>query len=248
MVKFRNCNLLNVSFLDSNIEKVQFENCHFWEKDSKDEKIFDEKNLKDNSEISDYKSVEKIYIQLQENFAKNGEISESVKFAEGKFRVAEQRIKNRVPKEKQAEQLEFLCAEIKKRYDDLSLYSIGEKFFIKEMEAKIEKEDISGSNIYSLLNWYKWISNFNTSPLKALMWIIGTILVFAFIFSIQNPFKEAFDYSFTNAIPFIESANSDFIKKILENDWLKYFSYIQKILSAGIILLFGLSLRRKFKR
>lgn len=56
--------------------------------------------------------------------------------------VAEKRIKKFIKShEDQQEQLEFLYAEMKKRFDDLSLYNLGDDYYIKEMEVKLQRKE-----------------------------------------------------------------------------------------------------------
>jgi len=75
----------------------------------------------------------------------------------------------------------------------------------------------------------------------------------SFIDNRENTWK-LMEYSFTNSIPFLESYKTEDILNLLEKPegayefFFKIYLYLEKIISAGIILLLGLSLRRKFKR
>ena len=119
----------------------------------------------------------------------------------------------------------------------------------------------------SILYLYKIISNYNTNPMKALIILITMIILFWMIFMLltdnfsttsfidnrENTWK-LMEYSFTNSIPFLESYKTEDILNLLEKPegayefFFKIYLYLEKIISAGIILLLGLSLRRKFKR
>ncbi len=273
---FRRCDLSLASFLDSDLEKANFENCDFWqEKDVK--KIWDEETLNNKSSFSDYKNVERLYVQLQENFANKGEISESFPFVVGKIRLAEKRIEKQFPskieKEKNDEQKEFLFAEMKKRYDDLTLYNYGDEYYKQEFDVKNRSKKF---NPFSWLNWYKWISNYNTSPTKA-FWILFVLSILSiFVYwglgthyntwevpnltinladcsancqdAVHNRFtwETATSCSITSAIPLLIRKFPIETEKLAGG--IMYFHYFQVIFSTIIWTLLILSIRRKFKR
>ncbi len=101
-----------------------------------------------------------------------------------------------------------------------------------------------------IITFYKLISNYNSSPFQALFSLILVIFIFSLFYIPESTYswETVIDYSFTNAIPFIEFSDKEITEKLMNNNITKYLSYFQKIISSGIILLFGLSLRRKFKR
>ncbi len=190
---FRNCDLSNSSFLNSNIEKVNFENCIFWNENDSEKKIYDEKNLeKTEKKEIDYKNVERIYVQLQENFAKNGNISESLHFATGKYRVATNRISQNTNDKQKQENMIMLSAEMKRRLDDLTLYNEADEYYAKEFKERASKSKNENKFLYVMYSLYEYFSFYNNSPLRALSWIIGTIVVGFIIYWISPSEKNAF--------------------------------------------------------
>jgi len=124
-VRFVEIKNRNISFINSNLKKLSFfagDNLEFinfvdseilsYCQNDGEYKIYDEKRLKGFNEIASFRSLEKIYLKLQKNFAKNGEIAESVKYAKGKLRVAKERIKFEFDKRKKG--LEEENKELKK--------------------------------------------------------------------------------------------------------------------------------------
>ncbi len=166
-----------------------------------------------------------------------------------------------------AEEKEFLYAEVKKYFDDLTIYSKAEEFYKKEFKEKLKQEETKNETdwkvrrLFSWLWWYGVISDFNTNPTKAFKWIILVILSFAFIyfsmdmllwhFTIQPSFEnflnnlEYFEKSLTSTIPFLSNDNFIWEK---ENFLVRILHYSQIIISVIIWSMLVLSLRRKFKR
>ena len=113
-----------------------------------------------------------------------------------------------------------------------------------------------------ILSLYKNISTYNSNPVKVIYWIFGNIFVFAIIFWFifwGVHFWDSVDYSFKNSLQIFGDSNfgevvNKFLDKKPENikKFLSFlfifYSYFQKLFSLLLVLLFGLSLRRKFKR
>ena len=153
---------------------------------------------------------------------------------------------NKEVQPKDYEDVENIYRQLKYNFDEKKSFQQADEFYVREMEMKYKRLSLNKKNNYSdwLISWlYKNISNYNSSPKKALSWLIFSILFFALIYHCGTFGKISLEYSFTNAIPFISTP-----KNLSLTGGLEWFGYLQKIFSAGIILLFGLSLRRKFKR
>ncbi len=153
---------------------------------------------------------------------------------------------NKTVKAEDYENVENIYRQLKYNFDEKKSFQQADEFYVREMEMKHERFNLNKG--YNWVNWiiswlYRDISVYNSSPMRALLWLSFLILFFALIYHCGTYGSIAFEYSFTNAIPFVPTPENMKLK-----DGLQWFGYFQKIISAGIILLFGLSLRRKFKR
>jgi len=107
-----------------------------------------------------------------------------------------------------------------------------------------------------ILNLYENISHYNHSPIRALSVLILLIIgvgawqyVFLNINFINNvSIENIVEFSTTNSIPFLEFTNQSLKTELMNIDVIKYSVFIQKITTGSVLLLFALSLRRKFRR
>ncbi len=285
-VLFRKTDLSRVSFLDSNLEKARFDECewsnfNYCFKNKLDEKgkikeviefkkskprnvLWDEFNIRDNRNT--WKRFFWIFYTKEKR-----------KFKE---------IFRQTDKQKY-QQVENLNRQFKKNFDDKKDYQTADDFYIGEMSMRrksfaAEVKDISfwritlhsyGKRFF--LWFYKWISNYNSNPTWALIWLIGIIFSFTIIFHISeykiNPVQEfqllkqsaqnntlleftksnwlkPIHYSFTSSIPLISFPEELERGTDGMNGWTVFFHYMQVLSSTIVWALLILSLRRKFKR
>ena len=284
-VVFRGCDLSYVSFWESRIHEVNFDECDFgvfYKNETTQQKIiWNEKNLENNfnekkvSNAKKYEKVESLYRQLKRNFDDKRDFQSAEDFYVGEMEMQKQRIKEEetmsfwsiffslklilvgififlLTKFLMGEWLDIINLFHAPNVNFSSIiivfliFGLFVSLYIAFFKTIFESINHSGKRL--LLFIYKWVSEYNSNPIRALLVLIISIFVFSGIYFIYATgdlsfWNDAFKYSCTNAIPFISTPENLHLKKGLE-----WFGYFQKILSAGIILLFGLSLRRKFKR
>ncbi|CAA6801520.1 MAG: Unknown protein [uncultured Campylobacterales bacterium] len=250
---FSMCNLEETSFLSTNLDNITFEACTFW--NDKNKIIFDHKMINTTTkENYVYKKVEMVYDNLYKKFSKKNELDIALILLENKVSIAEERIDSNL------EEKEILYAETKNKYDQLTLYQKGDEYYKKELEMRIKIQNPYEDKLCCIvhkpfywLNWYNWISKFNTSPTRALSVLLVSIVVFMIIYtffqdnySIQKTI-ESFKYSFTTSIPIISiPKNMDVL--ISKKNLFSFIYYFQVIFSTTVWTLLILSIRRKFKR
>lgn len=109
----------------------------------------------------------------------------------------------------------------------------------------------------SFLRWYKWISDFNESPARAMVWLIGIVVVFSVVFILLfqnqlviNEVEQAISFGFTGAIP-LYNLPQQTEQEMFDGDYgwiIKVIYYAEVFFSTIVWALLILSVRQKFKR
>lgn len=248
------------------IKNCNFNNCNFLDDDGKMacDKENNDKNTLPVKTLNNKKDTHQAFLEY---FKSKGDNMEASLFLKNILNIEEKIIKeiksnnNKKDVLRKNIKMEFLYAKIKKGFDDLTLYSKAEEFYKKEFDKKLKIEKESGNNrkYLSWLQWYKWISDYNTNATKAFWWIVIVILISTIIYSLSDwnnliitspswsNFGENlkfFEKSLTSTIPFLNSA----LEWKDESISIKFYHYFQVIISVILWSMLVLSLRRKFKR
>lgn len=227
-VIFKGCDLSSVSFTDANIEQARFEECKF-------EIHWDDINTKlfwgvpAASEL--YRNAETRYRQFKKNFEEKRDWE-----SEGDFYHHEMLMR-------------------------LMKYGAERREVAKAMPwwnptwVFVRLFRNRGKTFF--LRWYKWISDFNESPVRALYWLLGTIVVscVVYLFLIKLHLAEldlekAFSFASTGAIPLF-GLPQDEDQRLYSGQYgllLKWLYHGEMFFSAIVWALLILSIRQKFKR
>lgn len=180
-VIFRSCDLSRASFLNSNIEKVRFDECEWGKLETKITKTKDKE-----------KKVEICHNKYRSNKLWDEYSADKDKDDATKFR-----------------QIENIYRQLKKNFDDKKDNQTADDFYVGEMEMRkiaLEKEGrFKNFGRLIFLYFYRCISYYNSRPFQASIWLIAIIIVFPFIFWLQYDFLIASQISFAGAIPLIKS-------------------------------------------
>ena len=177
--------------------------------------------------------------------------------------------KRREKKSQTYYQVANINRQMKKNFDNKKDYQIADDFYVGEMEMFITALHNEGGWRYPLKNkgklfflwFYRNISNYNSNPFQALVWLFGLSVYFYFLYSsfllndnviAENAILHAFflnstalHFSFTSTIPLL-SFPVDI--KDYNNGIIIFIHYTQQIFSTIVWSLLILSIHRKFKR
>ena len=77
--------------------------------------------------------------------------------------------------------VETLYRQLRKNYEDKADFPEAGKFYAREMEMKRLQKTCVGRNL-SLSAWYKYVSDYGESYLRASLWIAGVLFLWAFAY------------------------------------------------------------------
>jgi uncharacterized protein YjbI with pentapeptide repeats len=177
----RQISLRNVSFGDTDMQKVRFLNVE-WNREGRSlgplriERIviYDEKLLKDVEEPPNYEAVARIYWGLRRNYERNGRYAEA-----GDFYISEmemRRLQIAPPPPKQKTQKDESSGRI-------SIFRI----VCEGVRWSIFSYGWWRRNLFSPLAIYKYLSLYGESYTLAGLWILGTIFLFTFLRTLLPP-------------------------------------------------------------
>ncbi len=233
-VLFKNCDLSEVSFLNSNIEKVQFDECTFIT--DKNKKVKEGFIARQFTKLLDFRKI--LYDE-------------------------ELILKNKKATTNDFEKVETLYRQFKKNFDNKKDYQMADDFYQGEMEMRLRKfkkeKTKEKSGTMNFLKIYFYLSQFNNSFLLPILWLIIIFFLFFIIFNLTFLYPNFFnfsitetlyitgksmDWSFTGAIPLLSFPVE--IKTLTALQ--KTAFYLETISSTIVWASLLLSLKRKFKR
>lgn len=223
-VQFENANLENAYFEKSLIEKIRFNNCLFPKKGKY--KLLLEDSQNNSLPVKNFNSLTILYAQLRKNFESRGDFIEAGHWY---YREMDNRLNQHY-------------------------WSIKDKNIFYKIVYQI-----------SLKRSYKRISDFGENYFKPIRLLIYTCILFAYFYfytgfsvvvgsTIEYDFSSNISvkniYDFLRAISFSLSAMAFQIGKIAKVTSIEtlLFYIIQIIITATLVPLFLLAIRRKFKR
>jgi hypothetical protein len=240
-VLFHQTDLSRVSFTDANIEQARFDECKFGyvlassQNNKAKESVVFKRDRKHNRNI-----LWDAYAALQDSDSESGTF----------------------------ENVEIRYRQFKKNFEDKKDWETAGDFYHGEMLMRLQKFRaerrqkvieppwwppvwiwhgiVCNRSKTFFLCWYRWISDFNESPVRALSWLFILISLFGFCFwlLLADPGK-SFHYALTSAIPLF-----DFPAALDAGLGPKGIGlhYAEVFLSAIVWTLLVLSVRQKFRR
>lgn len=224
-VLFRKTDLSPVSFLDSNIENAQFDECMFLVEQPENRSwvhrffdfrkvLWDEKAILNKDEVlsDDYGKVETLYRQFKKNFDNKKD-----------YHMAD----------------DFYAGEMEMRLKKL------------EKEKGVNSAIAKGGTRH-FLQIYKYISGFNNNPLHPVLWLFIFLVAF---FSFGLTFLQGEEGFWLSVFKSIHWAGTGLVPLLSFPVEIKELTriqaglyYLETILSSILWFFLTLSLRRKFKR
>jgi len=219
-VLFSRLNLGSILLARTNVQEVSFMECD-WPKLQKRCAIQDEIQLREGKEnAASPEEIEQLYRRLQTNFENNRRYGEAGDFYIG---VMEMRRKQLAEKTKR-KSLRWLR-----------------------------------QNVFSLIAWYRHVSLYGERYARCLYWILGMILLFPALYllagfeDIKYVISHQYDARFF--IDYFKALNISFHAMTFQREesfqltvWSQICYIVESILSATLVALFLLAVRRRFRR
>lgn len=249
---FRNCNLEQVSFINSNVEVINFTNCKGINTNIKN--IFDHEfhitsreNTTNNSTKKDIEenlgNVLNLYSKFIKSFQNTHSALELKKYIIQRNDLRIKKIKMFSKTEDILKEKKLCYAETHKFLESIGLRDEANEFLIKQFKSSIKNL----WNPFSLNNCYRWFSNYSCSPFRSFLWLLLQFLIFFTIYYqcfTNSSGIQALLYSLTSSIPLLSFPEEFQHEKI----HLYLTHYVQVILSSIFWGLLILSIRHKFKK
>ncbi|HUV30508.1 MAG TPA: hypothetical protein VMY05_05380 [Acidobacteriota bacterium] len=217
-------NLKKAWFRNSSIEAVKFHNCR-WPKKG-EYKYLPEDGLSEKALVKDDSELLRLYVQLKKNFETNGDF---IGAGDWHFREMEARRRLKLGNSKGPKRLLYKCL--------------------------------------SLICWYKRLSNYGESYARPLIWIIAVWFVFSWIYLFSG-FVESGAFVnldvFHGHVVSVRTFLDHLLKAMLfsflamtlqvgrganlQGSWLQFWHSLQLLLTAVLVPLMLLAVRRKFRR
>jgi uncharacterized protein YjbI with pentapeptide repeats len=171
--------------------------------------------------------------------------------------------------------VERISREIRMYYEAYGSYSDAGNYHVAEMEFRRIRRGLRYAPLSRLaLEVYRWVSNYGESPSMALGWLLIIWLVFAvgymytgFGFGVEETVRYPFPPQITGGWPVVTKNLSDFIHALgysfanlvpgyfrslttgqCPGRYTPFLALVEGVLGIGVVTLFLLAVRRRFRR